>query len=147
MLKTQLCNWTVSHRKQPQQSSSAVLVFLIRWWLEFYHAQKVNSLFLMLDQSYCLLYLRIDSATQQGPAHTTAIKCTVSSVEVTTPPVSSLFPPLFVWQLTLSLKRLFPLWNFNRVPGRVPGHKMMEIFPHITWKFYFLDFSVVFSSN
>lgn len=39
----------------------------------------------MLDQSYCLLYLRIDSATQQGPAHTTAIKCTVSSVDVTTP--------------------------------------------------------------
>lgn len=39
----------------------------------------------MLDQSYCLLYLRINSATQQGPAHTTAIKRTVSSVDVTTP--------------------------------------------------------------
>lgn len=64
----------------------------------------------MLDQSYCLLYLRIDSATQQGPAHTTAIKCTVSSVKVTTPVSVILVSAfrrccLFLWQLTLSLKR------------------------------------------
>lgn len=85
MLKTQLYNWTILHRKQPQQSSSAILFLLIGLQLEFYYPQKVNFLFLMLDQSYCLLYLRINSATQQGPAHTTAIKRTVSSVDVTTP--------------------------------------------------------------